>query len=136
MILVPTSCDVEIRTNLGTYEQAHSFKTKAVWNALDRITLEEAIEVWLGTLYPLTQINYNSGMKKLAEQNLVNLRISLQAFALVNHESVLDQIKLVPRLSEATRQARAACYVSFTAYLNNLNFGFIRLKFNDIVSKM
>jgi integrase/recombinase XerD len=126
MTLVPTSCDVEIQTNLGTYEQAHSFKTNAVWKALDRITVEEAIGVWLRTLSPLTQINYNSGMKKLAEHSLVNLRISLQAFALVNHESILDQIKLVQKWSEATRQARAACYVSFTAYLSRQLQGVVR----------
>jgi hypothetical protein len=52
-------------------------------------------------------------MKQLAQQGLINLRISLQAFSLVNHEAILDQIKLVQDWSEATRQARAACYVSF-----------------------
>ena len=126
MTLVPASSNIEIQSIIGTYEQAQSFQTNAVWNSLDRITVEEAMGAWLGTLSPLTQINYNSGMKKLAEQGLLNPMMSLQAFALVNHESVIDQIKLVQRWSEATRQARAACYVSFTAYLSRRLQGVVR----------
>lgn len=126
MTLVPTSCNIEIQSIIGTYEQAQSFKANTVWNALDRITVEEAIAAWFGTLSPLTQINYHSGMKKLAEQGLINPMMSLQAFALVNHESVIDQIKLIKGWSEATKQARAACYVSFTAYLSRRLQGVVR----------
>jgi integrase/recombinase XerD len=126
MTLIPTSSNIEIQPIIGTYEQAQLFKTNTVWNALDRITVEEAIGTWLGTLSPLTQINYNSGMKKLTEQGLINPLMSLQAFALVNHESIVDQIKLVQGWSEATKQARAACYVSFTAYLSRRLQGVVR----------
>jgi integrase len=126
MTLVPTSSNIEIQSNIGTYEQAQSLKTNAVWNALDRIFVEEAIGAWLGTLSPLTHINYKSGMKKLTEQGLINPMMSLQAFALINHESVIDQIKLIQGWSEATKQARAACYVSFTAYLSRRLQGVVR----------
>lgn len=126
MSLVPASSNIEIQTISGTYEQAQSFKTNSVWNALDRITVEEAIGNWLGTLSHLTQINYNSGMKKLAEQGLINPMMSLQSFALVNYESIVDQIKLIQGWSEATKQARAACYVSFTAYLSRRLQGVVR----------
>ncbi|WP_011176451.1 hypothetical protein [Candidatus Protochlamydia amoebophila] len=95
-----------------------SFKTNVIWSTLDRFMVEGVIGVWLGTLNRSTQINYHSGMKQLAQQGLINLRISLQAFSFVNHEAILDQIKLVQDWSEDTRQTRAACYVSFTDYLN------------------
>ncbi|WP_075883960.1 site-specific integrase [Candidatus Protochlamydia sp. W-9] len=88
--------------------------------------VEEAIGIWLGTLNRLTQINYYSGMKQLVLQGLINLRISLQAFSLVNHEAILDQIKLVEDWSEATKQARATCYVPFTAYLSRQLQGVVR----------
>jgi integrase len=126
MTLVPVSSNIEIQTIVGTYEQAQSFKANTVWNALDRITVEEAIGTWLGTLSPLTQINYYSGIKKLVKHGLINPMISLQAFALVNHEAVVDQIKLILGWSEVTKQARAACYVSFTAYLSRRLQGVIR----------
>ena len=126
MDLVPASCNLEIQPILESYEQAQAFKTKTIWTALDRITVGEAIGNWLGTLSPLTMLNYNSGMKKLAEKGLINPLISLQAFSLVNHESIVDQIKLVPNWSEATKQARAACYVSFTAYLSRRLQGVVR----------
>lgn len=118
MTLIPTAYDLEIQTSTETYEQAQSFKTNAIWNTLDLVTVEEAICNWLGTLSSWTKINYNCGMKKLAEKGLIAPMLSLQAFTLVNHNSIIDQIKLVKGWSEATKQARAACYISFTAYLN------------------
>jgi integrase/recombinase XerD len=126
MTLLPVSCVIEPENIIGTYEQAQTYKTNVVWNTLDRIMVEEAIAAWLGTLSSLTRINYHSGMKKLVEYGLINPRISLQSFALLNHDAIVDQIKLINGLSEATKQARAACYVSFTAYLNRRLQGVVR----------
>ncbi|MCB1116277.1 MAG: site-specific integrase [Chlamydiia bacterium] len=51
--------------------------------------------------------------------------MSLQAFALVNHEAIIDQIKLVAHWTECTRQARAAGYISFTGFLYRRTKGII-----------
>jgi len=45
---------------------------------------------------------------------------------LINHEGVIDQIKLCPSWAETTRQARAACYISFTGFLSRRLQGVIR----------
>jgi integrase/recombinase XerD len=126
MTLISVSSNHDVQTFIQTYEQVQSFKTNTVWNALDRIKVEEAINNWLATLNSLTQLNYNSGIKKLVEYGLINPLISLQSFALVNHESIVDQIKLIHGWSEATKQARAACYISFTAYLSRRLQGIVR----------
>ncbi|CCB87764.1 virulence plasmid integrase pGP8-D (plasmid) [Simkania negevensis Z] len=61
----------------------------------------------------------------MAEIGLFDPFVSLQAFALVNHEVVVDQIKSVAYWSEYTRQARAAGYISFTGFLHRRSRGLI-----------
>lgn len=102
----------------STFEEAQSLRNNQIWEALDKITVEQAIFTWLDSLQFLTRRNYLSGIKKIIELGLVNPLMTLQEFSLTNHESIIDQIKLVSQWSECTRQARAACYISFTAYLN------------------
>lgn len=97
-----------------------------IWHNLSNITLEEMVMQWLSTLGKLTQINYHSGMSKLYEQGLMDPFMTLQAFALVNHEAIVDRIKQVNIWSECTRQARAACYISFTRFLSRRFQGVFR----------
>ena len=123
--MLPT-LEVNPPSNLETYEQASSFKSNLIWKQLDLISVEEAIAHWLQTLSWKTQINYRSGIKKLIELGLVNPLMSLQQFALVNHEGIIDKIKLFQDWAENTRQARAACYISFTGFLNRRLEGMIR----------
>ena len=52
--------------------------------------------------------------------------MTLQAFALVNHEAVIDRIKLIHEWTECTRQSRAACYISFTRFLDRRSQGMIK----------
>ena len=52
--------------------------------------------------------------------------MSLQAFALINHETIIDRIKLIENWSECSRQARAACYISFTGFLNRRLQGVVK----------
>lgn len=126
MTLMLPALEVHTPSNLETYEQATSFKSNLIWKQLDLILIEEAIHQWLQTLSSKTQINYRSGMKKLIELGLVNPIMSLQQFALVNHESIIDKIKLFQDWSENTRQARAACYISFTGFLSRRLEGMIK----------
>jgi len=68
------------------YEQAASAKTNLIWKKLEETSVEQAIDHWLSTLGEKTQINYRSGIKKLIEFGWLDPLLSLQAFALVNHE--------------------------------------------------
>ena len=64
-------------------------------------------------------------MTRLAELKLFDPLMTLQAFALVNHESIIDQIKLLSNWTECSRQSRAACYISFTSFLHRRSRGII-----------
>jgi len=112
------------------YDKAVSAVRDVIWDKLSDRTVGEALELWLATLGNLTATNYRSGMRKLAQHGLINATMSLQAFALVNHESVIDRIKrdVVANevWSECTRQARAACYISFTGFLSRRFQGLIK----------
>lgn len=127
MILLPISYEKALDLKGQTYEQAQSLRTNLVWQALDSIQVQEAIFIWLETLNSHhTRRNYYAGLKKLVEYSLLNPFISLQAFALVNHESIVDQIKQIKEWSECTRQARAACYISLTAFLDRRLQGVVK----------
>lgn len=108
------------------YDQAVSTVKDIVWDKLSDLTISEALDVWLSTLGKLTAANYRSGMRKLIESKCINPNISLQAFALVNHNSIVDSIKTKEGWSECTRQARAACYISFTGFLSRRFGGMIK----------
>jgi integrase len=109
-----------------SYEEAQLIRTQAVWERLEQTTVDEAVNEWLKTLSEKTRINYASGIRMLTERGLINPMVSLQAFALYNHEAIIDRIKLVFDWSECTRQARAACYISFTTFLSRRMQGLIK----------
>lgn len=109
----------------NSYEEAKSTRDEVLWRQLEKITVQEAAEAWLSTLSLRTRINYQSGLRKLAELGFLSPLISLQAFALSNHESIIDEIKLVTTWTECSRQSRAACYISFTRFLHRRTQGMI-----------
>lgn len=109
----------------NTFEEAKSYQSQKVWQQLEQISVQQAAEIWLATLNPRTRINYQSGLRRLAEKGLLSPLLSLQAFALVNHEAIIDQIKLVAEWTECSRQSRAACYISFTRFLHRRSQGMI-----------
>lgn len=97
--------------------EALRLKNESIWKNLGDTRLKDAIKVWLATLVSITAKNYASGIKQLIKHKLLDININLQIFSLINHESILDQIKILPGLSECTKQARAACYISLTRFL-------------------
>ena len=109
----------------GNYFRVVSEKKETVWTQLKQITVQSALEAWYRTLPLLTKKNYQSGFNRIMDLGLVDPNWDLQYFALINHESKVDEIKLLPRWSEATRQARAAGYISFTAFLQRRTQGVI-----------
>ncbi len=126
MTLMPSIIEPSIDSNIETYEQAKALQANLIWKRLDEITLEEALSFWLTTLAKKTQINYRSGIRKLIEFGLINPLMTLQAFSLINHEAVIDHIKLIQDWAESSRQARAACYVSFTGFLSRRLQGVVK----------
>ncbi len=108
-----------------SFEQAQALKKEAVWKNLETITVEQALGEWLATLRALTAKNYQSGMKQLAGRGLIKPDLSLQAFALVNHDATIDRIKSIVPWSECSKQARAACYIAFTRFLARRTQGVI-----------
>ncbi|MBU2511790.1 site-specific integrase [bacterium] len=109
-----------------SYEQARSSINDSIWKRLGNISVDEAIENWLETLCHFTRINYLAAFKRMTHLGLINPKLTLQVFSLVNHEAVVDDIKLVDEWSEATRQARAAAYISFTGFLQRRTQGVVR----------
>jgi len=109
-----------------SYEKAKSFVNENTWKQLGNITVEEALGKWLQTLGKHTRINYAAAFRRLTDFNLISTKMNLQGFALTNHESIVDDIKTVIEWSEATRQARAAAYISFTGFLQRRTKGVIR----------
>lgn len=118
MTLMPINSETALSSSIETYEEAKSLHSNMVWQKLNDITIHEAIALWLSTLSFRTHANYQSGMNRLVALGLIDPLMNLQAFALVNHEAIVDKIKLVQGWSECTRQARAACYISFTGFLS------------------
>lgn len=105
--------------------EAKKSQQQLIGQQLETISVNEAVELWLSTLSAKTRINYQSGLRKLAEFGLLFPSMTLQDFALINHETIMDQIKLFPAWKECTRQSRAACYISFTKFLYRHSQGMI-----------
>jgi len=128
MSLIVKSCNLLKsleHLDVNSYENAKKSQSSWIWKQLEKITVQEALEVWLSTLSERTRNNYRSGVRRLGELGLFDPLMTLQAFALLNHEAILDQIKLISHWTECTRQARAACYISFTGFLYRRTKGMI-----------
>lgn len=125
MSLTTTNISSLILQSADSFEEAKSTHSNLIWHQLEKITVHEAAELWLSTLSPRTRINYQSGLQKLVELGFLSSCMNLQGFALVNHEAIIDRIKLVVKWTECTRQSRAACYISFTRFLHRRSQGMI-----------
>lgn len=112
---------------LMNYEMEVSAKKHTAWEAMAKITLGEALELWLSTISnKLTENNYRSGLRQLIERGYVNALMTLREFALVNSNAIVDRIKSESKdWSESSRQARAGCYISLTQFLNRRFDGLI-----------
>lgn len=108
-----------------TYRQTREAKEETIWQQMSGISLEDALIEWLRSLEGLTMKNYLSAFSRLTEEDLIDPHVSLQQFSMVNHEQIIDNIKLVPFWTEATKQARAAAYISFTGFLQRRTQGMI-----------
>lgn len=97
------------------------------WEGLQHITVEGAINRWLSEEQnDNTRKNYRSAMGKLIELGLIDPFMTLQRFSLVNVNAIVTGITCLEGLSSATRQARAAAFLSFTRYLSLQSDGFLK----------
>ena len=109
---------VQAETGIKSFEQAEAFKNRIIWDKIADITVENLLFEWYASLSYRTRINYQSGVNMLTITGLIYPTSSLQAFSLVNHDSIVDRIKQIGEWRETSRQARAALYISFTRYLS------------------
>ena len=109
-----------------SYRQSIELQKEVIWRALADTTLQHAIDNWLETLTGLTRKNYKCGLERLTAINLINPNMSLQEFSKLNHNTIIDMIKKMPGLSESTKQARAACFISLTRFISRRTDGIVR----------
>ncbi|AAP05754.1 virulence plasmid integrase pGP8-D (plasmid) [Chlamydia caviae GPIC] len=118
------------QSNLS-HQELLSIRNERIWEGLRDIQLSEAIFIWLSSLNNHTARSYKGSVLALEKIGLISLNISLQEFALLNHNIILDSIKQVPMKiipwSEGTKQVRAACYISLTKFLNRATSGLISI---------
>lgn len=110
----------------SSYKISNQLKKESYWRALGNVSLVQGLESFLKTLKPTTANVYSFAFKKFFELNFLDPKMSLKTFALINLESKLDQIKEMMPGKEATKQARAAAFVSFTGFLQRQTEGVIK----------
>lgn len=102
---------------ITSYSSALDLRDQVVWKKMEELTVGMAVMMWLNEIpNKLTRKNYTCALNRLAGAGLLNGNMSLQAFALIRHSEILKRIKQ-QKNSEATNQARAAAYISFTRHL-------------------
>ena len=109
-----------------TWSEASALKNESVWQAMADTTLGDAIDAWVAALKPLTRRSYASAMRTLATHGIIDPLMSLKAFALQNTQNLLDAIKAIPGLAEASKQARCAAVIGLTSFLSRKSGGMIK----------
>ena len=92
---------------------------------LEKLSLKEAIADWLSHLHKSTRRNYSYYMSDMMKRKIL-LNMTVGQFNNMPHERMVDHIKTIEDWSEGTRQVRASCYISFTAYLSRISQGWFR----------
>ena len=95
--------------------------------------LKQHLECWLQTLRPNTRENYRYYVGDMIKRKILHVQepktgrdISVGEFNNLPHELMLDYIKTIKDWSDGTQQVRAACYISFTKYLERISQGAFR----------
>jgi integrase/recombinase XerD len=121
----------------SSYENILEAKQEYIWQQMQQITVEQAIQIWITHIpNPRTRKSYISSMLSLIDQQIINSRLSLQAFSLLSPEKIIDGIKSLPifikksddkkQWSMRTREARISCFLAFTGYLDRETSGIVR----------
>ena len=110
----------------SSYHLSKKLKKESQWQRLQNIFLFQAVEAFLKTLKHSTAHIYSFAFKKFFELRILDHQMPLKKFALMNLEAKLDQIKETLSGKEATKQARAAAFISFTGFLQRQTEGLIK----------
>ena len=109
-----------------SYESSKALKNESVWRGLDKIHLGQAVRLFVKTLSKHTGDAYGTAFGLFFAYGFLNSHMTLREFSMMNLESKLDQIKTSMEGKEATKQARAAAFVSFTGFLQRKTEGLIK----------
>ncbi|MDP1614439.1 MAG: site-specific integrase [Methylococcales bacterium] len=105
-------------------------RDETIWKELAKISLSEAADHFIASLKGHTQRTYRAAFTSIFQffikQQVFDPKQSLQTFALSNLEFLLDQIREQLVGAEATKQARAAAFISLTRYLQRATGGVVR----------
>ncbi len=97
------------------------------WNTLRAAKLGALASMWFATLENKnTKLLYLSLLGRLFSLRLVTKTMPLSEFARINSNKIVDKIKNQRNYAESTKQARAACFISFTKYFSRLTDGKIK----------
>jgi len=116
------------RGDIGQTQQ----RQRSFVEQLGKMSIKDAIAVWLQNLNPGTRRNYAYYISDLLKRNIISEIDSMGSpytvwhFNQVPHEAMIDFVKKIEEWSEGTRQVRAACYISFTAHLERISQGWFR----------
>ena len=76
-----------------SYSEVVQSKQDKLFNDLQGITIKQSILAFLSSFdNQLTQKNYQSALNQLVKFGLIQDSASLQTFALINHNNVIDQV--------------------------------------------
>lgn len=105
-------------------------RRQMIFEGLRDVTIQRAIESFLDTLGSHTRRSYDTGLNIVFELFedlcLIRRELPLQVLAMCNVENLLDALKKNVTGSEATKQARACAFLSFTKFLERTTGGVIR----------
>jgi integrase/recombinase XerD len=139
-IPVETATETYSHGSLASYQKTMSARQEVLWHQLSRVTLHSISRQWLKTIQnPHTCKSYGVAFQELFSRGFLDPNWTLQTFALVSPEGIIDRIKTdsifikdkygsdtqIP-WSERTRESRIACFLSFTRYLSRKTEGMVR----------
>lgn len=108
------------------YHTVQLLKKEALWERLQQLPIGEVVKLFLQTLKPGTAETYGFAFKKFFQLGLLDPELSVGTLAVMNLEAKLDQFKETIPGAEATKQARAAAFISFTGFLQRKTEGLIK----------
>ncbi len=109
-----------------SYAKLAALHKERTWMSMEGATVADAIEAYLKTVTPSTEKIYSCSFRMLAGRGYIDPSMSLQNFGFITHERVIDRIKRDKAWKEATKQSRAASYVSLSRWLNRASGGLLR----------
>jgi integrase len=115
-----------IISNEITHSQAIELVNEGGWRQLKEISVRQASDSFLSGLKKNTGDAYRCAFNLFFALGFLDPEQPLQVFALSNVDNILDDIRLKSGGAEASRQARAACFISFCSFLSRRTGGLIR----------